>query len=401
MAVANEGLRERARVVEDGALTKITNASEEVEYDRAKREFETLEMDASESVAEFFTRVHIILMELERHQIPIPAREIQRVVLGSLSPRFPNETSMHAYKGECDLKDLETGLAWVEKFRLDQIKKGASPHALTLPIQAAAERGLEVAPVDEASAQAGARASAKTMVAMSNNSSSSSSHPHGSSGSSHGHLHGSSTNRLHGSSTSSSHPHGTSSSNGHLHSNNSSSEDHDNSSPTHGPAGRARPLNSDTGAECPIKGDNSIREEGSRAGSVPCVSGAARMNISPLSAGQLHAPQHHSIASTRHYLTQEHMPRSTAHPLQRGQRTTVMDIPRLHPATDHPHRKPATDLPHRKPAIDLPRQCHDRLDLTDHLHRRPNLNPTGASHPANPRLCRHNMCHQASFRVRI
>ena len=86
------------------ALTKIANASEEVEYDRAKREFETLEMDASESVAEFFTRVHVILMELERHQIPIPDREIQRIVLGSLSPRFPHETSMHAYKGECGLK---------------------------------------------------------------------------------------------------------------------------------------------------------------------------------------------------------------------------------------------------------------------------------------------------------
>ena len=114
------------------ALTKIANASEEVEYDRTKREFETLEMDASESVAELFTRVHIILMELERHQIPIPAREIQRVVLGSLSPRFPNGTSMHAYTGECDLKDLETGLGRVEKIRLYQIKKGASPHALAV-----------------------------------------------------------------------------------------------------------------------------------------------------------------------------------------------------------------------------------------------------------------------------
>ena len=39
---------------------------------------------------------------------------------------------MHAYKGECDLKDLETGLARVEKFRLDHIKKGASPHALAV-----------------------------------------------------------------------------------------------------------------------------------------------------------------------------------------------------------------------------------------------------------------------------
>ncbi|CAN0295652.1 unnamed protein product, partial [Ascophyllum nodosum] len=171
-------------------------------------------------------------------------------------------------------------------------------------------------------------------------------------------------------------------------SSNNSSENHANSSPTRGPAGRARPLNSSTGAECPIKGDNSFRGEDSRAGRVPRVSGAARMNISPLSAGQLHALQHHSIGST-------------AHPLQRGQRTTVMDIPRLHPATDHPLHKQAMDLHHRKPAMNLPRQCHDRLDLTDHLLRRPDLSPTGASHPANPRLCRHNMCHQASFRVRI
>ena len=267
--------------------------------------------------------------------------------------------------------------------------------------------------MDEASAQAGARASAKTMVAMSNNSSSSSqphgssrSHPHGSSrshphGSSNGHLLGSNTSRLYGSNTSSNGHLHSSSSSGDIHSSNNSSEDYANSSPTRRPAGRARPLNSSTGAECPIKGDNSIREEDSRAGRVPRVSGAARMNISPLSAGQLHALQYHSIASTRHHLTQEHMPRSTTHPLQRGQRTTVMGIPRLHPATDHPHRKPATDLHHRKPAMNLPRQCHDRLDLTDHLLRRPDLSPTGASHPANPRLCRHNMCHRASFRVRI
>ena len=84
-------------------------------------------MDASESVAEFFTRVHIILMELERHQIPIPAREIQRVVLGSLSPRFLNETGMHAYKGERDLKDLETGLARVAKFPFGPDQEGRFP----------------------------------------------------------------------------------------------------------------------------------------------------------------------------------------------------------------------------------------------------------------------------------
>ena len=71
------------------ALTKIANASEEVEYDRAKREFETLEMDASESVAEFFTRVHIIPMELERHQIPIPRPRDSTHCAWKFVPPFP------------------------------------------------------------------------------------------------------------------------------------------------------------------------------------------------------------------------------------------------------------------------------------------------------------------------
>ena len=374
------------------ALTKIANASEEVEYDRAKREFETLEMDASESVAEFFTRVHVILMELERHQIPIPDREIQRIVLGSLSPRFPHETSMHAYKGECDLKDLETGLARVEKFRSDQIKKGASPHAL-----AAAYTGSGGAGAGGGTRGRGKRSGRRSGKRQDD-------------GRDEQQQQQQQSPPWQQQRTPAWQQHQPPAWQQHQQQRSPAQQQQQRRYPQQqqqhrGPrqqqsnpwaSWETRPLNS-TGAECPIKGDNSIRDEDSRAGRVPRVSGAARMNISPLSAAQLHALQHRSIGST-------------AHPLQRGQRTTVMDIPRLHPAMDHPHHKRAMDHPHhkramdlhhRKPAMNLPRQCHDRLDLTDHLLRRPDLSPTGASHPANPRLCRHNMCHQASFRVRI
>ena len=46
------------------ALTKIAAEKQETAYDRAKREFEPLEIGVSESVAEYFVRVHIILMKL-------------------------------------------------------------------------------------------------------------------------------------------------------------------------------------------------------------------------------------------------------------------------------------------------------------------------------------------------
>ena len=54
-------------------------------HDRAKREFETLQMDDSESVSEYFARVNIILMKLERYNITTSAREIKRVVMNTLS----------------------------------------------------------------------------------------------------------------------------------------------------------------------------------------------------------------------------------------------------------------------------------------------------------------------------
>ena len=109
------------------ALSKIADETEDDVYDRAEREFETLEIGANESISEYFARVNIVLMKLERHNITTPAQEIKRIVLNSFTPRFPNETCMYAMKGDFEWRDLEHGLARVEKFGLEQ-KRSAPSH---------------------------------------------------------------------------------------------------------------------------------------------------------------------------------------------------------------------------------------------------------------------------------
>ena len=101
------------------ALTRIADESEEAAYDRAKQEFENLEIGVSESITECFARLHIILMKLEGHKIVTPAREIKRTVLGSLTSPFPNETRLYAMRGDFDLTDLEDGLVRAEEFQSD------------------------------------------------------------------------------------------------------------------------------------------------------------------------------------------------------------------------------------------------------------------------------------------
>ena len=88
-------------------------------------------MGASETVSEYFARVNIVLMKLERHETTTPAREIKRIVLKSLTPRFPNKTSMLAMKGDFNLSELEHGLARVEKLRSDSNRSTPS-HALAV-----------------------------------------------------------------------------------------------------------------------------------------------------------------------------------------------------------------------------------------------------------------------------
>ena len=70
-------------------------------------------------------------MKLERHDITTPAREIKRIVLKSLTPRFPNETSVLAMKSDFNLSELEYGLARVEKLRSDSSRSTPS-HALAV-----------------------------------------------------------------------------------------------------------------------------------------------------------------------------------------------------------------------------------------------------------------------------
>ena len=108
------------------ALKKMVGETEDDAHDRAKREFETLQMDDSESVSEYFARVNIILMKLERYNITTSAREIKRVVMNSLTPRFPNETSILAMRGDFDLAELELGLIRVEKLRSESSRSAPS-----------------------------------------------------------------------------------------------------------------------------------------------------------------------------------------------------------------------------------------------------------------------------------
>ena len=112
-------------------LSKIAAETKDDAYDGAKREFETQEIEASETVSEYFARVNIVLMKLERHNITTPAREIKRIVLKRLTPRFPNETPMLAMKGDFNLSELEHGLARVEKLRSDS-NRSAPSHALAV-----------------------------------------------------------------------------------------------------------------------------------------------------------------------------------------------------------------------------------------------------------------------------
>ncbi|CAM9590510.1 unnamed protein product [Ascophyllum nodosum] len=113
-------------------LTKIASATQEEAYDRAKREFESLGIGVNEPVAEYFARVHVILMKLARHQVTPPAHEIQRAVLGGLTPRFPREVCLYVMQGELDLKELENGITRAESFESDQERWRASAHALAV-----------------------------------------------------------------------------------------------------------------------------------------------------------------------------------------------------------------------------------------------------------------------------
>ena len=143
MAVTNEGSIKKTEIMKMvleigspseawGALSKIADETEDVAYDRTKRELETLEKGANESVTEDFARVNIVLMKLEKHNIITPTREIKRIVLNSLTSRFPNEACLYTMRGDFELKDLENRLARVEKFQSEQKRRSAPSYALAV-----------------------------------------------------------------------------------------------------------------------------------------------------------------------------------------------------------------------------------------------------------------------------
>ena len=93
------------------ALAKIAATTQEAAYDRAKREFESLEIGVVELVAGYFARVCVVLTKLTRHQVTTSAREIKRRVLSGLTPRFPDEVCLYAMRDDFDVKNLEAGIA--------------------------------------------------------------------------------------------------------------------------------------------------------------------------------------------------------------------------------------------------------------------------------------------------
>ena len=249
------------------ALKKMVGETEDDAHDRAKREFETLHMDDSESVSEHFARVNIILMKLERYDITTSAREIKRVVMNSLTPRFPNETSILAMRGDFNLAELELGLIRVEKLR--------SESSRSAPSDALAQPGPEVEPeaeAERAGGQAGATAMVGTVInkdihrCTTSSTSTSTSHPR--------RCHNS---RTHGNSSCSSSSRKRRCRNNRTHGNSTTS------SPTPGAAGDDHPISSSEGERI-TSVYHDIGEDIRLTGSAQCVSNAARRNISPQTA---------------------------------------------------------------------------------------------------------------------
>ena len=114
------------------ALTKIAAETQEAAYDRVKRELESLEIGVSEPVAEYFTRVHVILIKLVRRLVNTPDREIKRRTLGGLTPRYHDEVRLNAMRCEFDVKDLREEIARAESFQSDQERRNASAHVLAV-----------------------------------------------------------------------------------------------------------------------------------------------------------------------------------------------------------------------------------------------------------------------------
>ena len=76
-------------------LTKIATETREAAYDRAKREFESLEIGVSETAAEYFARVHTVLTKLTRRQRTTPVHPQDKTEIRTPDLENPNVESYH------------------------------------------------------------------------------------------------------------------------------------------------------------------------------------------------------------------------------------------------------------------------------------------------------------------
>ena len=98
-------------------LIKFAAETKDVAYDRAKNDFESIEVTANVTVVEYFARVNAVLTKLPKHKVITPARKVNQRVLRNLIARFRDEVRLHTMKGDFDLKYFEAGLARVWTFQ--------------------------------------------------------------------------------------------------------------------------------------------------------------------------------------------------------------------------------------------------------------------------------------------
>ena len=82
------------------SLTQMAAQMQDTAYDRAKNELELLEIRVSETVAECFARVYVVLRKLTRQKGKTLARQIKRRVRHGLTLRFPDEVRLCTMKAD-------------------------------------------------------------------------------------------------------------------------------------------------------------------------------------------------------------------------------------------------------------------------------------------------------------
>ena len=85
----------------------------------------------NETVVEYFASVNVVLTKLYKKKAATPARETKWRVLRVLISRFFDEIRLYNMKGDFNLRDMEAGLAQVERFQSGQKRRNVTAYALT------------------------------------------------------------------------------------------------------------------------------------------------------------------------------------------------------------------------------------------------------------------------------